>query len=221
MENKNFVSGPAACGAGPSVTRQEIFVNRVYSAVDRAAEDELDRLRGENGIIPPCKMGCSHCCRHHILMTIAEAYALAQYITRQFSRKQRSELRKRTQKWHTWNNYHLGRYQSGTLDRQSITGSIHFCPLLVDGACSAYPVRPVVCRTHFVSSHPRNCRPVNDPASTADGPVVLTSVAAAARPAARYIKDHIENAGLDFSRSQMLLPQWLAIEMGWNFETSP
>jgi hypothetical protein len=25
----------------------------------------------------------------------------------------------------------------------------------------------------------------------------------------------IENAGLDFSRSIMLLPHWLALEMGW------
>jgi len=35
------------------------------------------------------------------------------------------------------------------------------------------------------------------------------------------MKEHIENAGLDFSRSIMLLPQWLAIEMAWEFAVSP
>ena len=91
------------------------------------------------------------------------------------------------------------------------------CPLLVDGACLAYPVRPVVCRTHFVRSHPLSCRAAGDPESTEKAPVVLTSMVRAARPFARAMRDHIEEAGMDFSLSRMLLPHWLAIEMGWEF----
>jgi hypothetical protein len=34
------------------------------------------------------------------------------------------------------------------------------------------------------------------------------------------IRDHIENAGLDFSRSIMLLPHWLALKMDWDFAIS-
>jgi hypothetical protein len=90
----------------------------------------------------------------------------------------------------------------------------------VNGACSVYPVRPVVCRTHFVSSHPLSCCAANDQESTEDAPVVLTSVVTAASPFSMAIRDHIENAGLDFSRSIMLLPHWLAIEMGWDFAIS-
>jgi len=47
--------------------------------------------------------------------------------------------------------------------------------------------------------------------------VVLTAVLEATRPIAAAIRDHTEAAGLDYSRSILLLPQWLAIEMGWEF----
>jgi hypothetical protein len=77
-----------------------------------------------------------------------------------------------------------------------------------------------VCRAHFASSHPRYCCAVNDPESTEDAPLVLKSVVTAASPFVMAIRTQIENAGLDFSRSNMLLPQWLAIEMGWNFAIS-
>jgi len=164
IENSNFGMGSGEFGADIAITPQENFVNGVYMAVDEATACGLDRLRSEDGIVPTCKLGCCHCCRYHILMNIAEAHTLAQYI--------------------------------------------------------AYPVRPIVCRTHFVCSHPISCIAVNDPESTEAAPVVLTSIVTAAGPFSKAIKEHIENAGLDFSRSQMLLPHWLAIEMGWAFAIS-
>jgi hypothetical protein len=60
----------------------------------------------------------------------------------------------------------------------------------------------------------------NDPESTEDAPLMLRSVVVVASPFFAALQDHIENAGLDFSRSRMLLPQWLAIEMGWDFTLS-
>jgi len=166
-------------------------------------------------------LGCCHCCRHHIIMNIAEAHNLAQYVKRELSVDQINDLRMRTQQWHEWDNSRPGRYPSTKIDEQTdLSNYDPCCPLLVDGACSAYPVRPVVCRTHFVRSHPQSCRAANDPESTEDAPVVLTSIVTAASPYSMAIRDHIENAGLDFSRSIMLLPHWLAIEMGWDFAIS-
>jgi hypothetical protein len=37
----------------------------------------------------------------------------------------------------------------------------------------------------------------------------------ATQPFAQPLRTHIEAAGMDFSRSIMLLPHWLAMEMGW------
>jgi hypothetical protein len=47
--------------------------------------------------------------------------------------------------------------------------------------------------------------------------VVLKSIVEAVSPLSRVVQDHVEDAGFHFSRSNMLLPQGLAIEMGWDF----
>jgi len=208
-------------GAGLPITPQERFVLGVYASLDAAIAGELDRLRGEEGIAPHCRPGCCHCCRYHILTNSAEAHTLAQYIRREFSADQRDGLRMRTRQWHEWDNSKPGRYPSSKIDEGAdLSCYDHSCPLDVDGVCGAYPVRPVVCRTHFVSSRSQSCQVANDPKSTEDAPLMLRSVVAAAGPFSTALQDHIEGAGLDFSRSRMLLPQWLAIEMGWDFTLS-
>jgi Fe-S-cluster containining protein len=202
-------------------TLREDFVNGVYASVDEAAACELDRLRIQEGIIPACKLGCCHCCRYLIVTNIVEARALAQYIKVEFSSQQVDELRIRTQQWHEWDNSRRAGYSSSPIDGQTdLSGYGHGCPLLVEGACSAYSVRPVVCRSHFVSSTALACRTAKDPESTEDPPVTLMSVVKAASPFEETVRDHIEKMGLDFSRSVMLLPHWLAIQMGWEFASA-
>ncbi len=218
IENRGFAMGAEGCGADIPITQEEDFVNRVYSSVDKATACQLDRLRSEQGIIPTCKLGCCHCCRFHILMNIAEAHTLAQYVRREWSVDQINALRLRTQQWHVWDNSRPGRFPSVDIVEQTdLSHYIHCCPLLIEGACSAYPVRPVVCRTHFVCSHPQSCCAMNDPDAKEDVPVVLASVEMATSPFSTLIRNHIESTGLDFSRSIMLLPHWLAIEMNWDF----
>jgi Fe-S-cluster containining protein len=196
----------------------EGFVKGVYSSVDEAIARGLDRLRGEEGIVSSCKAGCCHCCRYHILMNMAEAQTLAQYVKRELSSDQINDLRLRTQQWHAWNDSGPGRYPSAAVGGQTdFSAGAPCCPLLVKGVCIAYAVRPIVCRAHFVSSNPLLCLAANDPQTTDDAPVVLTSVVTAASRCSMAIKDHIERSGVDFSRSLMLLPHWLAVEMGWDF----
>jgi Fe-S-cluster containining protein len=201
-------TGTEEFGADLPMTQEESFVKAVYSSVDEAVARVLDRLCSETGVIPSCKLGCCHCCRYHIVMNIAEARTLAQYVKREFSPEQRKDLRMRTQRWHEWHDSSLSHYDA-------------CCPLLVNGACSAYGVRPVVCRTHFVSSHPLSCHAANDPESTEESPLVIELVVTVTNPFSRAIRDQIEKAGLDYSRTMTLLPQGLAIQMGWDFAVSP
>ena len=220
-EDTAFAVDPEELGPDIPIAPQEHFVNGVYSSVDEATARGLDRLRSDDGVVPTCERGCCHCCRYNILTNIAEAHALVQYVKREFTADQIDALRMRTQQWHEWDDSRPGRYPSAPGDGQTEPpGFEHPCPLLVDGVCSVYPVRPIVCRTHFVSSHPLSCSAANDPESTEDAPVVLTSVVAAASSFPVAMKDHIESTGLDFSRSIMLLPHWLANKMGWDFAVS-
>jgi len=218
IEKSNSGMGREEFRADTSLVSQENFVIGVYASLDEAIACELDRLRREEGVVPSCKSGCCHCCRCHILTNIAEAHALGQYIRREFSPAQMGALRMRTQQWHEWDNSRPGRHPLSNTDGQVDCSSYdHACPLDIDGACSVYPVRPVVCRTHFVCSQPVSCQGANDPESAGEAPMMLRSVVTAASPFSAALKGHIENAGLDFSRSRMLLPQWLGIEMGWDF----
>ena len=223
IENGNSGMSPEEFRIHTPDTRQEDLVNSVYASVDKAIVRERDRLRKEEGIIPTCQKGCFHCCRYHVLTNIAEAHTLAEYVKRVLPIDKINDLRIRTQQWHEWDNSRPGRYPSATVDEQSDTSNDDpcYCPLLVDGACIAYPVRPVVCRTHLVSSPPRLCRALIDPESAEEGPVVLMSVVTATSPISLAIRDDIQKAGMDFAQSQMLLPQWLAIEMNWDFAISP
>ena len=222
IENSNFGMGSKEFGADIPITPQEDFVNGVYSSVDEATTCGLDRLRSEDGIIPSCKLGCYHCCKQHILMNIAEARILAQYIKREFSPGEIDDLRIRTQQWHAWDNSRPGRYPSPNIQKQAdLCGYEPCCPLIVENACSAYSVRPVICRTHFVvCSDNRSCRPTYDPESIEELALPLNSVILATGKFSRIIRNSIEKDALDYDRSVMLLPHWLAIEMGWDFAIS-
>ncbi len=220
VEDDEFTADTDASGIDFLNTRQENFVNNVYLSVDKAAGRELNRLHVEEGLDPSCKPGCFHCCGQHILTNSEEARALAHYIRREFSQDQIKSLKTRTQQWHAWDETRPGRNHTPHIDGQSAFIAYLLCPMLVDGQCSAYPMRPLVCRTHYVCSDPPACRPFCDPESIEDNPVALASVIVATNQISVRIRERIENAGFDFSGSIMLLPHWLAIEMHWDFAIS-
>ncbi|MDD5206147.1 MAG: YkgJ family cysteine cluster protein [Desulfobacterales bacterium] len=205
-------------GSFTRTTDEERFVRALYTSLDEAIADCLERLRSRKGITPRCGIGCSHCCRFRIPLSVVEAHTLSQHIKREFSENQIETLRMRTLQWHAWDGSRPGRHPSGMIEQQmDLSEYEHCCPLLVNGACSAYLARPLVCRTHFVSSHPWYCLAANDPKSTEDEPVAITSILTETSLFSMAIKDHIEETGADFCRSVMLLPHWLAIQMGWDF----
>jgi hypothetical protein len=209
-------------GSDLPMTPEENFVKAVYFSVDEAVARTLHRLHTETGIVPACKLGCCHCCRYRIVINIAEVRTLAQYVKREFSPEQRQALRRRAQQWHEWDDSLRGR--SPSADRAGQTDPPHYdpcCPLLVNGACSAYGVRPVVCRAHFVSSHPLSCQAANDPETAEESPRVIELFVTETNPFSMAMKEYIEKTGLDYSRSMTLLPHGLAIEMGWDFALSP
>ena len=222
IDNGQFRRGTEEFGSDLPMKPEEQFLKAVYSAVDEAVACELHRLRSENGIVPSCKLGCWHCCRYRIVMNIAETRTLAQHVKREFSPEQRKDLRRRTQRWHEWYDSLRGGGASADVAKEA-DASLYdpCCPLLIDGACSAYVVRPIVCRTHFVSSLPLSCQAANDPESAEEPPSVIELVVTVTNRFSMDLKEYIEKAGWDYCRSMTLLPHGLATEMGWDFAVSP
>jgi len=208
------------CRANIPPTPRERLALEVYGRIDDAVRRELARLRREEGVVASCRRGCSRCCGQHIQVNPCEAHALSQHIKRNFSGRQIRDLKRRTERWHEWEDARRKAHSpdAGSLGTAPSDDPLS-CPLLVGDACSAYPVRPVICRTHFVSSDPSACLPACVEPSGGPAPVVLASIPPTARPFVQRLRTDIEAAGVDFSRSILLLPHWLAIEMDWPFDT--
>lgn len=207
--------GPPGDAEKPPVDRHEHFVSGVYASLDEATAGGLARLRSEKGVTPSCRKGCHYCCRYLILVNIAEAHALTQHIRREWSADRIDRLQARTRRWLDWDNSRPGRFPvAGPAD---FSVDDHYCPVLEDGDCGAYAARPLVCRTHYVSSPPLFCSAASDPDMKEPAPVVMSTIVAAGGPFTRTLREYIENTGTDFSRTSMLLPHWLAVAMDWDF----
>jgi len=189
---------------------------QIFEAVDKEITAELVRLRDEEGIIPTCRKGCYSCCRQQIPTPLPEAYTIAQYIKRNFNKKELENLKGRLADWLSWVQKELPQHLQKGLDADSAFYNYGpFCPLIVDGICSIYTVRPLVCRGYYVSSDPRSCLPINHASALEEEPDILRTVPGVGMKHALQIRSMIEMRGLNFDDAVLLLPQWLTVEMGW------
>lgn len=120
--------------ADPAATLNEM-IDRVVAM----AEDLHARLSSEQPPPRPlaCQQGCDHCCHwYEVSATPLEALRIADHINRTFDEEARQSLVDRVRTVVAEKN----RYPPKG-PRPSFR-----CPLLVDGACSVYEVRPFLCR---------------------------------------------------------------------------
>ena len=200
------------------VDRDEMFMTRIYAGIDDATSEELDRVWLRDGVKPTCHKGCSSCCSQHILVSPLEAHALICFIRRTFSAGQIDELKIRTRQWHAWDGLMPGRFPGKHPGwNVDLSHYDHHCPLNVDGACIAYQARPMVCRIHYVSSPALACRALNVGTLKRSVPQVMASVKSVTEPFQEAVRERIERAGRDYSRSLMTLPHWLGDMMGWMY----
>jgi len=197
-------------------TPHEKFMLEIYREMNTVIAKELERLRQE-GTVPTCKKGCYFCCRQVINTNIPEVHVVGQYIRRNFSEYQRNELRIKMLNWFKWVELELPKHLKKPGDEaEAFYNYGPYCPLLIDGECSIYPARPVTCRVHYVTSNPDICRSYTDAQAVEnDEPNMITAISYAVQPLAMHIRKSIESTGVNFDDATLLLPQWLAMELGW------
>jgi Fe-S-cluster containining protein len=116
----------------------ESIRERLRQAVDEALffADQTHQPFANNPALA-CKKGCSWCCRFQVSVTAPEIFRIADYVRENFSAEQLAALQAR-----------LGQVVGQTRGMESQTRALSgvSCALLVDDACSVYPVRPLICR---------------------------------------------------------------------------
>jgi hypothetical protein len=86
----------------------------------------------------PCRKGCCYCCYLPVEVLAPEALAIAQYVREKFSPEERERLDRAIDD-------HIKATEGMDQDRRAGCRTIP-CPLLKDGACTVYEVRPMSCR---------------------------------------------------------------------------
>ena len=114
---------------------------RGLKAVQSKANSEIDRVFSSalerSGKSIACKEGCSFCCYLKVDIQPGEAFLIADYIRAHFSAEERKVVEEKAREnWKKIEPMALKEHFSVNLP----------CPLLKDGRCSAYSVRPATCR---------------------------------------------------------------------------
>jgi Fe-S-cluster containining protein len=110
-----------------------------------------------------CQKGCFFCCYQPIEIFTIEKVLLSDYIRNQLSAETKSIIKENTLKWldffdaNTSNNEPLTSEEAFVEFRRRAEHIPHPCPLLINGECSVYKVRPLNCRTHIVNDDKKIC----------------------------------------------------------------
>ncbi len=108
----------------------------LVSVAPRAIEDP----KAIGWEVPDCRAGCHYCCYEQVNVTPAEVFALVEHIRANWSDGRLQSLRKRLRS---------AAGKSRGLDHEAYFAARIPCPLLnAHGQCSAYAVRPLMCRAY-------------------------------------------------------------------------
>lgn len=112
----------------------------------QALEEGFIQKLNAKGIPTTCKRGCSHCCKHPLLVSILEGAIL--YRELQNTKQWTLSLKRRLEE-------HSKQTLSLAPEVWMLAGIP--CPLLEENSCTMYSSRPFSCRTLYSSGDPDLC----------------------------------------------------------------
>jgi Fe-S-cluster containining protein len=178
-------------------------VLRVYQGCEDSAARTLERLR----ITPTCVAGCSHCCNLEIPMSRAEGETIVAWLTENATPETLAAIRERLRAWLVWYRTDYPKLVASGISRvDAFFRHAPPCALLDGDRCTAYPVRPITCRNHLVSSPVAEC----DPAVGRGDPTLILDVARASFDHVAELRALIDNQGGSYIASIHLIGEWLA-----------
>lgn len=114
--------------------------------------DALSEEAKKHNVAIDCRKGCNWCCHQPIFGVAHEFHYLWQFIQLNMSEDEQKEVLQKS-----FDNYQ----KRGRLSQKELEKSKLPCPLLKNGACSAYPARPMACRI-YLSMSEDSCKNYHD-----------------------------------------------------------
>jgi Fe-S-cluster containining protein len=179
---------------------------RAWAEADRVIAAELAT------VAVTCREGCAHCCRQEITLARAEAETAVDWIKASWDAERIAAFGDALKAWLAWYRAEYPKLLAAGVPRHKVIPE-HGpqCPALVDNRCSIYPVRPLTCRTMYVTSSPDACRQESDPLFDRTATFVpVHALVRVVQPAYISIRAVVEKQGADYLASAHLLPEWLA-----------
>ena len=151
MENKHFSENDrifysdgyrlAQSAIEVGISNDTLFsaIESLYGAID-GLNDSIIALAERQNIKVACFKGCHWCCHQAVYANSYELHYLSEKIKRDFNPKDLADIIVKTDAKHLI---------TSELSDEEILKYKAPCPLLKDGACSAYEARPMACRIYL------------------------------------------------------------------------
>jgi Fe-S-cluster containining protein len=122
-------------------SRTGTTVLELASQVTALADQLISHFEAENSLphAIACRAGCTPCCYNQVELTPPEALLIGHFVAQNFSAAAQGALKQRVT---------AACHRKAGKSKKKIARMRHKlpCPLLMEGTCSVYPVRPLVCR---------------------------------------------------------------------------
>lgn len=142
--------------------------DKALRQAQRLIDDELKRLPLADRGPVACRPGCDFCCHLRVMATPIEVFALLDYLGHTLERDALEAMEERIRT----TDRALRKLASDKVVKTNLP-----CPVLVDGQCSAYPARPLNCRSYHSLSREACEASFNHPEDLDRGHPQLTAVA--------------------------------------------
>ena len=128
--------------AAKQIKNEDAFLKRIedmHLAIDQLI-DSLLAMAQKQGVAVDCKKGCAWCCHQAVFANSYEVHYLGAYIRKNFKPLVQEDILQQAINKNE---------QIGELTDEEVLKFKSPCPLLKDGACSAYHARPMACRIYL------------------------------------------------------------------------
>jgi len=147
------------------ITNDKLFaaIESLYMAID-GLNDSITALAERQHMKVDCHKGCHWCCHQAVYANSYELHYLSERIKAVIPPE-------KIQRW--INSAELKYEKTSQMTEDQIAEYKHPCPLLENGACSVYAIRPMACRIYLSTSLPSCLEFYRNPDNKANYPALL------------------------------------------------